>query len=642
MFTRKILFAALAACFTLSAGSLHAAPNTPRKNTRPATQKQPAPQPSGPIFHPTRQVPVNAAERAAEIERRRGIAERAQTLFGLMLAEIAYQQSPWQTLQMYLYTLNKTPSAEVAERAMELAIQLRADGIAEQIYQKWQAIEPQPSPAQQRLQFGLALATGDFKTALASLDTVLANANDEQKKRIFLMLAQTSITQPRLGEQGRNAIHRAAMANSHLTEAAMADIFANVGKGGDERLAIQALQRVAAKDAEIDTNTQVIMLVLVQNHPSVLARFFEQTPTDKLATSWRELEVESLIRAKEFDRVTPKLNALLSDTPSARLYFWAAAVEMGKNPKSPLALSHFEKVYQLGDDEQKTMASLSAAMFLASQEDDGEGEAAQKASEERNRQALAWLQKAPLNTRHNFDVHTLFAALYASEKQWAQAERHLQLAQKEDAQSGHFFDAAYLQRLTVQITAQKQPAPRAVAQLSRLLQQEQQRHPRNNEYIAEILYQRALLYTDKLQQHNLAVAGLRQVLSLRPNNPEIQNALGYTLLMTGNKTHAAEAMELIQAAHKQQPDNPAILDSLGWAYYLQGDLDKALEYLESAYQKFKNAEVGAHLGTLYWQKGRQDEARKVWREGWQKEPDNQILQQTLKQFGVSFTAGSTR
>ena len=98
----------------------------------------------------------------------------------------------------------------------------------------------------------------------------------------------------------------------------------------------------------------------------------------------------------------------------------------------------------------------------------------------------------------------------------------------------------------------------------------------------------------------------------------------------------------IQAAHKQQPDNPAILDSLGWAYYLQGDLDKALEYLESAYQKFKNAEVGAHLGTLYWQKGRQDEARKVWREGWQKEPDNQILQQTLKQFGVSFTAGSTR
>ena len=352
--------------------------------------------------------------------------------------------------------------------------------------------------------------------------------------------------------------------------------------------------------------------------------------------------MESLIRAKEFDRVTPKLNTLLSDTPSARLYFWAAAVEMGKNPKSPLALSHFEKVYQLGDDEQKTMASLSAAMFLASQEDDGEGEAAQKSSEERNRQALAWLQKAPLNTRHNFDVHTLFAALYASEKQWAQAERHLQLAQKEDAQNGHFFDAAYLQRLTVQITAQKQPAPRAVAQLSRLLQQEQQRHPRNNEYIAEILYQRALLYTDKLQQHNLAVAGLRQVLSLRPNNPEIQNALGYTLLMTGNKTHAAEAMELIQAAHKQQPDNPAILDSLGWAYYLQGDLDKALEYLESAYQKFKNAEVGAHLGTLYWQKGRQDEARKVWREGWQKEPDNQILQQTLKQFGVSFTAGSTR
>ena len=89
MFTRKILFAALAACFTLSAGSLHAAPNTPRKNTRPATQKQPAPQPSGPIFHPTRQVPVNAAERAAEIERRRGIAERAQTLFGVMLAESA-------------------------------------------------------------------------------------------------------------------------------------------------------------------------------------------------------------------------------------------------------------------------------------------------------------------------------------------------------------------------------------------------------------------------------------------------------------------------------------------------------------------------------------------------------------------------
>ncbi len=145
----------------------------------------------------------------------------------------------------------------------------------------------------------------------------------------------------------------------------------------------------------------------------------------------------------------------------------------------------------------------------------------------------------------------------------------------------------------------------------------------------QLLYARALV-AEKLNRLDEAIADLEKMVKADPENPEALNALGYTLV---DRTHRVEeGMALIRKAHEKRPDDPAIMDSMGWAWYRLGQPEKALEYLQQAYRKFPDAEIGAHLGEVLWVLGRQAEARKVWAEAREREPKNEVLLNTLERF----------
>ena len=95
-----------------------------------------------------------------------------------------------------------------------------------------------------------------------------------------------------------------------------------------------------------------------------------------------------------------------------------------------------------------------------------------------------------------------------------------------------------------------------------------------------------------------------------------------------------EAEELLEKALELEPDNPYILDSVGWYLYRTGDFVGSLEYLRRSWHQLPSGEVAAHLGEVLWMTGRKAEARSTWKEGLAAEPDNEILQKTLKRFGV--------
>ena len=46
-------------------------------------------------------------------------------------------------------------------------------------------------------------------------------------------------------------------------------------------------------------------------------------------------------------------------------------------------------------------------------------------------------------------------------------------------------------------------------------------------------------------------------------------------------------------------------------------------------------EIGAHLGEVLWTMGRQDDARKVWREARTRDAGNEVLVETLKRLKVA-------
>jgi len=104
---------------------------------------------------------------------------------------------------------------------------------------------------------------------------------------------------------------------------------------------------------------------------------------------------------------------------------------------------------------------------------------------------------------------------------------------------------------------------------------------------------------------------LQKAVAKGPDQPLALNYLGYAL--TQHRERVDEAQAMLEKAARLKPDDAAIADSLGWALYLRGQPVRALPLVERAAQADPlSAEIGEHLGDLYWQAGRRYEARYAW------------------------------
>jgi tetratricopeptide (TPR) repeat protein len=151
------------------------------------------------------------------------------------------------------------------------------------------------------------------------------------------------------------------------------------------------------------------------------------------------------------------------------------------------------------------------------------------------------------------------------------------------------------------------------------------RHPHH----PSIQYDRAVILEQAGRVHD-SVEALEQLLTERPDDPTLLNALGYTLADHNLELNRAES--LIRRALTTMPDNPAALDSLGWVRFRAGDSKGALVSLERAYSIGHDAEIAAHWGEALWVSGEKQEARKVWAAALAREPDSQPLKATLARF----------
>ncbi len=139
-------------------------------------------------------------------------------------------------------------------------------------------------------------------------------------------------------------------------------------------------------------------------------------------------------------------------------------------------------------------------------------------------------------------------------------------------------------------------------------------------------YERATLL-ERAGRVRDSVQAFEQMLRERPSDPNLMNALGYTLADHGMQLSKAES--LIRKSLAATPDNPAVLDSLGWVRLRRGDAPSALPLLERAYTISRDPEIAAHWGEALWASGRKLEARKVWADALAHDPDSQALKDTV-------------
>ena len=115
----------------------------------------------------------------------------------------------------------------------------------------------------------------------------------------------------------------------------------------------------------------------------------------------------------------------------------------------------------------------------------------------------------------------------------------------------------------------------------------------------------------KADKWPLAEADFRAALALRPDQPQVLNYLGYSLVERGEKL--SEALEMIERATAQRPDSGAIVDSLGWVYFQLGRYEEAVPLLEQAVSlEPADPVINDHLGDAFWAVGREKEARFQW------------------------------
>jgi tetratricopeptide (TPR) repeat protein len=127
-----------------------------------------------------------------------------------------------------------------------------------------------------------------------------------------------------------------------------------------------------------------------------------------------------------------------------------------------------------------------------------------------------------------------------------------------------------------------------------------------------------------------SVRALRALAALDAADPEVQNALAYTLLQAGHT--GAEPLRLARAALAARPDAAEILDTLGVAQQAAGEGAAALASLQKAVQWLPyDSELRLHLGDARAANGDAAGARREWEAGVALLPWDRKVAQDLRQ-----------
>lgn len=237
----------------------------------------------------------------------------------------------------------------------------------------------------------------------------------------------------------------------------------------------------------------------------------------------------------------------------------------------------------------------------------------------KDKEALDWYSQVPADDEHVFEAQARSAVLLDKAGQRAQALQLAQQLQQDYADDRDHLRAAY--QLEAELHAKDGDERQAIAAYSRGL------HALPHD--AELLYGRALSEAD-INDTDAAVADLRRVLELKPDDVEAMNALGYTL--ADSNQHLDEATQLLKKALAAKPEEPAIIDSWGWLQYRLGHLDEAEKTLRRAWDKSKDADIGVHLGEVLWKRGDTAGAKAVFAKVRKLDPDNKALRAAMQRL----------
>ncbi|MEM1130860.1 MAG: tetratricopeptide repeat protein [Pseudomonadota bacterium] len=147
-----------------------------------------------------------------------------------------------------------------------------------------------------------------------------------------------------------------------------------------------------------------------------------------------------------------------------------------------------------------------------------------------------------------------------------------------------------------------------------------------------VFFARGITY-ERTDRWDEAEADFRKALELRPDQPQVLNYLGYSLVEL--QINLDEALQMIEQAVAARPDDGYITDSLGWVLFRLGRYDEAVTYMEKAAELLPvDPIINDHLGDVYWAVGRHLEAQFQWRRALSFDPEEEEALRIRKKLEV--------
>lgn len=518
-------------------------------------------------------------------------------MYAIMLAEVAVKRGNFTVaVDAYVYATEFTGDEEIAARATRLAIFAKRYQDALKTALIWEKAEPDNQELKHVLAL-LYLRNGDLDASQRYIEGIFAQS--QSPKQVFAQLSKVLA-----GEENRSAVlelmGRLVKQHEKLPEAHLA--YAGLALAANEyQPAHSSLDRAAALRPNwwqvYELRSRIF--VLQGQWPeaeNALKKAIRLRPKDlQLGLRYARM----LFQQGKYDEAKAQFSKLLKHRPN------------DPDVLFPLGLLNMQQ--QLFGEAEKQFRQL---VGMGQRVDDASyylGLIAER--DKRLDEARHWYRNVR-SGEHVYAAVRRFTLLKMEEEGLEATLEYLHRLSFESAS-----DKMRLLQLEAEVLTTAKEYERAYTVYSRALDS----YPD----AVELLYARSIL-AERLKKPEVMERDLRHVLKLEPDSADAMNALGYSWADQG--VHLQEAYRLILRAHELKPDSGPILDSLGWVLYRLGKLKEAEGYLQRAYNMLRDGEVAAHLGEVYWELGKQDKARKLWREAIKREPEHEILQRVMKKY----------
>jgi tetratricopeptide (TPR) repeat protein len=521
-----------------------------------------------------------------------------ELLFKFLMSEIAAQRGDVQlAAQGYLDMAKSTRDPRLAKRATEIAAYGRLQSQALEAARLWLDLDKNNPQARQTLA-ALLVSSNKLSEAKPLLEALITA--DGNAAAGFMQLNSMLAKHP-----DRNAVlaitKELAKGYPQLPEAHFAVAQAAFSAGKYDEAAAEIKQALDMRpDWEIGAlfNAQLLQQrVATDKAIEYLQGFLRSYPKSReVRASYARL----LLNNKELKEARAQYQLLLEDQPTNA----DIVVTIGL---LSLQLNEFEsaETWLKRGLELKYRDPDSLRFYLG------------QVCEERKRFDEAMKYYASVQGGDQFvPAQARYAFLLGRQNKLAEAREYLQNVQTANDEQ---------RALLIQAEAQLLREAKDYQQSYDLLNKALQRQPEN----VDLLYDSAMA-AEKLDRIDVLEANLHKLIALKPDHAQAYNALGYTL--ADRTDRLKEAKGYIDKALKLSPDDPFILDSMGWVLYRLGDSKQALAYLQRAYTQRPDPEIAAHVGEVLWVRGQQQEAEKLWRDASKENPDNELLQATMKRY----------